>query len=83
MDTREAINKYKEFLPKTPLIIKTSDGICYRGIVLDVLENDKCFMIKEIIPDGKQYIIFFSDIEDMSEDKSAGDEILSNSFLQM
>ena len=44
----------------------------YTGIVLDVLEKDKCFMIKEIIPDGKQYIIFFEDIEDMAEDKISG-----------
>ena len=74
--SEEAIKKYKGFLPKTPLIIKTSDGISYTGIVLDVLEKDKCFMIKEIIPDGKQYIIFFEDIEDMAEDKISG-----NSFL--
>ena len=46
MDAKEVIKKYKGFLPKTPLIIKTSDGISYTGIVLDVLEKDKCFMIK-------------------------------------
>ena len=76
MDAKEAIKNYKGFLPKTPLIIKTSDGISYTGIVVDVLEKDKCFMIKEIIPDGKQYIIFFEDNEDMAEDKISG-----NSFL--
>ena len=76
MDAKGAIKKDKGFLPKSPLIIKASDGISYTGIVLDVLEKDKCFMIKEIIPDGKQYIIFFEDIEDMAEDKISG-----NSFL--
>ena len=55
MDAKEAIKKYKGFLPKTPLIIKTSDGISYTGIVLDVLEKDKCFMIKEIMKTRKHF----------------------------
>ena len=76
METKEAMDKYKAFLPKTPLVIDTADGMSYRGTVINVLEKEKCFMVKEIKPDGKLYIISFGDILDMEEDKSAGIDII-------
>lgn len=71
MKKSEFKNIYEEIGKDASFIIQTVDGIQYKGLITEELEEDGIFFLKDTTPYGSIFAILYEDVESVYEDKLA------------